>query len=92
MVLDGNAPGHVAGFITNCFNITAGVDQGAGNTRMFFQRCRRRVVGRVAGPGVGMAARVCEVGSSLERRRGMDRRDDAAGRHVDADRPTIRNA
>lgn len=44
-MLDGNAPGHVAGFITNCFNITAGVDQGAGNTRMFFQRCRRRVNG-----------------------------------------------
>lgn len=44
-VLDGNAPGHVAGFITNCFNITAGVDQGAGNTRMFFQRRRRRVNG-----------------------------------------------
>ena len=36
-MLDSDAPGHLAGFIADCFDIAAGVDQGAGDIGMFFQ-------------------------------------------------------
>ena len=36
-MLDSDAPGHLAGFIADRFDIAAGVDQGAGDIGMFFQ-------------------------------------------------------